>query len=388
MTDTTPTDGTTTTVAAPALSVTALTPYTATIAWPAVTGATTTEVLVNGELVDSYASDLTSSYQINELWPATSYPVSVVLQSALGATLATYSSTVTTPPATGAFPRLYASSAFINTPVAANPALAANSAAMVTEAVSGYAQSANLVNNADWGIPVVTANTQSSTYNVGCQYYWCNLNFGQLHVPADAQANTGSDGHLVVLQPNGSELDMWIGQHTNNTWTAGERWITSATGPAANCTTAHGCGGANAANFALAAGLIRPEEIAQGHIDHALAITTPDTRQGYVACPATSGDGHHTSPNALPIGAHVQLDPSINVTALPIPAWQKTIATALQTYGAYVVDTGGSLGIYAESNLGRTYNAWAKAGIPDTSPSLSDLPWNNLRVLTMTQCAS
>jgi hypothetical protein len=117
-------------------------------------------------------------------------------------------------------------------------------------------------------------------------------------------------------------------------------------------------------------------------------MTTPDTRQGYIACPASSTDGRHDDAGALPMGAHLQLDPSINVSSLPIPAWQKVIAVALQQYGAYVVDTGGSLAVSAESAAGRGYDAWARAGVRDDSPSLADLPWGSMRVLSMTRCGS
>jgi hypothetical protein len=58
----------------------------------------------------------------------------------------------------------------------------------------------------------------------------------------------------------------------------------------------------------------------------------------------------------------------------------------MQVYGAYVVDTGGSLSIRAESNLGRGYDAWAQAGVPNTSPGLSGIPWSRMRVLKLTRC--
>ena len=363
-----------------------ITPYSAQVSWPATPGAATTEVYVDGDLIDQYPSDASDSYVLGELWPSSSYTVSVQVLSAIGDQLGTYTGSVTTTAPTGSFPRLYNSAAFINTPIGNAPSVDSNSSAIISSAITSYVNSANLSNNDAWGIPIVTADQQSSTYNVGCQYYWCNVDFGQVHIPTSAQPDTGSDGHLVVLQPNGTEFDMWIGQHTTSGWTAGSRWLESANGPAANCSTVHACGGADAANFALAAGAVRPEEIAQGHIDHALAITTPDTRQGYIACPATNGDGTHASPNALPIGAHLQLDPNINVAALSIPTWEKVIAVALQQYGAYVIDTGGSVALYAQSNLGRPYDAWARAGVPSTSPSLSNLPWHSMRVLSMNQC--
>lgn len=364
------------------------TPYSAQIGWTSVAGASTASIYLNGALIDQIGARSQGSYELQSLWPSSTFPVTVRLSNAAGQTLTSYSRTVSTTSATGPFPRLFAPNAFINTPIPQNPSLASNSSAMVSQAISSYAANAGLANNAAWGIPIVTADSHSNLYNVGCTDYGCSVHFGRVRIPAGAQPATGSDGHLVVLQPNGNELDMWAGQRTASGWTAGGRWVESASGPAANCATAHTCSGADVANFALAAGVIRPEEIAQGHIDHALAITTPDTRAGYIACPATGTDGHHNDPNALPIGAHLQLDPSINVASLPIPGWQKVIAVALQQYGAYVVDTGGTVALYAQSDAGRGYNAWSRAGIPGSAPSLSNLPWGSMRVLSMRNCGA
>lgn len=373
-------------VAPSPLRATAAGPYALALGWPAVPGATAYEIRLGTTLIDRLPGAATPAYTVRELWPQTTYPLTVTALDATGAPLASLTTTGTTAVASGAFPRLYSPSAFINTAIAA-PALDPASSATVAAAITPYAASANLSDDDAWGIPIVSADAQSPSFDVACQYYWCQNDFGALPIPAGAQPNTGSDGHLVVLEPSGSELDMWIGQHTAGGWSAGERWVEPSNGSGANCATAWGCGAADAAGFALAAGVVRPEEIAQGHIDHALIITTPDTRQGYVACPAISGDGRHTSPTALPIGSHVQLDPSLDVAALPIPAWQKVIAVALQRYGAYVGDTGGSLEVRAESNLGRGYDAWQRAGVPATAPSLADLPWSSLRVLSMTRCA-
>jgi hypothetical protein len=364
------------------------TAYGAQVSWPSVPGARSATISVNGSLIDQIAAGGAGSYELRALWPSTNFLITVELDNANGQPVGRYSHTIRTAPRTSAFPRLFAANAFINTPVAQHPALAPNSQAIISQAVTSYASHAALSNNSHWGIPIVNAESQSHRYTVGCRYYGCDRRFGPVQIPAGAQPDSGSDGHLVVLQPNGNELDMWLGQRTSSGWTAGSRWVQSATGPATNCTQVHGCSGANAADFALAAGVVRPEEIAQGHIDHALVITTPDTRQGYIACPATNTDGKHADPNAMPIGAHVQLDPSVNVSALPIPAWQKVISIALQQYGAYVVDTGGTLALYGQSNITRGYNAWAKAGMSADSPSLSGLPWGSLRVLSMTRCGS
>lgn len=383
---TTTSSSSTTTSASSGLSAAAVDAYDVQVNWPSVAGVASVQLYVDGKLLDQFDASSGGSYTVRELWPQTSYTFEVKALSSAGASVGDFTGTATTSPASGSFPRLYANSAFINTPVPATASLDPNSANMVSSALASYQGSANFSNSDAWGIPIVSGDTQSPLYSIGCQYYWCTTNFAPVHIPAMAQPNTGSDGHLAILQPDGSEMDAWIAQHTSAGWTSGERWLTSATGPAVNCGTYEGCGGADVAGFALAAGIIRPEEIAQGHIDHALIITTPMTRQGYTACPANNSDGKHTSPNALPIGAHVQLDPNVNVASLAIPAWEKVIATALQRYGAYVGDTGGSLAVEAESNLGRAYDAWSKAGISSSSPSLNNLPWSSMRVLSMTQC--
>src|SRR5207247_7044747 len=84
---------------------------------------------------------------------------------------------------------------------------------------------------------------------------------------------------------------------------------------------------------------------------------------------------------AIPEGARIQLDPAFDVDGQPWPAWEKTIARALQTYGAYLEDTGGSLAFYAEPNLDRGYDAWSLAGVPGAPQSLANLPWDSFRVL-------
>jgi hypothetical protein len=361
-------------------------PYSAWVTWPAVDGATSAQIKLDGHLIDRVSTSGGGSYELEGLWPATTFQVQVDVLAARDRVLASYRREVRTLRARRPVPRLYGPNAFVNRPIPGSPRLAPNSSAMVSAAIVSGRDTANLSNGELWGIPIAYAGQHSPRTTVGCTKYDCFVHPGAVGIPAGARPNYGSDHHLVVLEPGGSELDMWLGRRTGNTWTAGSRWLGSTKGTAVNCSSSRRCGGADAADFALAAGLVRPEEIAQGHIDHALAITTPITRRGYAACPAVHGDGTHADPNALPIGAHLQLDPRVDVGRLRIPRWQKVIAMALQRYGAYVIDTGGSVAIYAQSNLGRGFNAWAKAGVPSDTPHL-DLPWSSMRVLAMTRCA-
>ena len=170
---------------------------------------------------------------------------------------------------------------------------------MVADSILSRVNSANLSNDDNWGIPIAYADQLSPRSRVRCTLDGCALRVDPVRIPIGAEPDAGSDHHLVVLQPDGGELDLWLAQRNGDAWSAGSLSLESAGGPAANCAGTSPCGGADAAYFALGAGVIRPEEIAQGHIDHALAITVPKTRAGYVACPAGHGDGRYNDPECL-----------------------------------------------------------------------------------------
>jgi hypothetical protein len=255
---------------------------------------------------------------------------------------------------------------------------------MVTSGLVAYKDSANFANTDAWGVPIVFARSTDPVFSIACTRYDCSTSISA-RIPVGAKPTTASDHHLVVVDGN-IEVDMWLAAYnaTTNTWSAGSRYKTEAYGWGAMCALGLHCNGSVAAGFAAFGGIPRPEEFASGLIPHALTITTPNTRSGYIACPATHTDGKYATADAIPEGARIQLNPAFNVDAQPWPAWKKTIARTLQVYGAYISDTSGSLAIRGEADLNRE-GAWASAGIPE-GPSLKDLPWDQMRVLQMTQC--
>jgi Putative Ig domain len=314
------------------------------------------------------------------------YPVTLTVTDYTGAAAsANLSLVVAAPQSSSGFTRFYADNSFWNTPIPANPQIDGNSAAMISTAIVAYSSSANFANSDDWGIALSFANGSSKTYTVQCTMF-CSGDTITFPIPAGAQPTTGSDHHLAVV--NGKqELDMWLAAYNAgaDTWSAGTRTVADITGWGAACLQGQHCNGAVAAGFDLLGGSVRPEEIAQGHIDHALSITSPATRSGYIACPATHTDGATNSSSAIPEGARIQLDPNFNVDAQSWPAWEKIVAKALQNYGAYVSDTSGSLAIrgVADMNLGSKNWAWANT---PKGPSLTNLPWSQFRVLQIQSC--
>jgi hypothetical protein len=259
----------------------------------------------------------------------------------------------------------------------------------------------------------------------------------QVPVPALAQAASGSDGQIIVIDPaTGDEWGFWqfynssdplssaagAGQGTaaaplavgnaQADFSAGQQIVigqgssdaetaTIASFPDANhivlsapTVRAHGAGetvwamgasngyhyntnwngvppggfGSRGAGVPYLAGLIRPCEIAQGHIDHALAFAYQNTTAQFVY-PATKSDGGAAS--GMPEGAHLQLDPSISDTT--IQSWGCTgacftIAKALQKYGMYLIDTAGHPKLYAEDTSTANWGTTLTASTPNPIP--------------------
>jgi len=318
------------------------------------TGAARLELRRDGRPIDAFPfpGGGPISYTDALLWPSSQYSYQVRAYDANDHLIDSQDVQVVTPAQHGSFPRLYASSSFWNQPIAATAAL-----------------------------------DPGSLYTVGCSKYDCQTPVS-FRIPLYATPSTGGDHHLVVINAStGKELDLWLASHDpgSGSWTAGGRYLTDPSGSGSICAAPQHCQGAVASGFAAFGGIIRPEEIAQGHIDHALFFTTPYTRAGFIACPATHTDGQQNDPAAIPQGGRIQLDPAFNVDAQSWPRWEKVLAHALQTYGAYLGDTGGSVSFFAEAPLDRGYDAWSLIGVPAFA-SLSNLPWDHFRVLTLHRC--
>jgi hypothetical protein len=67
---------------------------------------------------------------------------------------------------------------------------------------------------------------------------------------------------------------------------------------------------------------------------------------------------------------------------LAITWWEKVLAHAMQNYGMYVRDTGGSVSVFAENPVNRPSDPYVAMGITDDAPYFSsNFPWNKVRVL-------
>src|SRR5260221_4433335 len=93
------------------------------------------------------------------------------------------------------------------------------------------------------------------------------------------------------------------------------------------------CTSADAAGYPIAPLLFTADEVAAGHIDHAIRFILPNNRVriGYTR-PATHGTNTTGGSAAPPYGVHLRLRADYPISSLP-SAGAKVVARAMQKYG-------------------------------------------------------
>ncbi len=193
---------------------------------------------------------------------------------------------------------------------------------------------------------------------------------------------SSQDNHMIIIDPvNGCEYDFWQTRKEDGSWVAswGNAIELSDDGIYDKGLSTRGSG------FAFLGGMIWPDELVNGEINHALVFSYPFTKSGGPVAPATDSDGTITDAFSLPEGALVRLNPNLDLTTLNLTSAEMAIAKALQEYGMYLVDNGGDTGIalYAidpESVASNPYEGL----LPDEDyPLLENIPLNELEVMRL-----
>ena len=211
-------------------------------------------------------------------------------------------------------------------------------------------------------------------------------------IPPSAEPAAGTDRHLVVWQPSTDTMwefwnldrqpDGWHtgaagamrrvsanpGYYTPDAWPGAEPWW-----------------GATATGLPLLGGLITLDELERGRIDHALAMAIPHARAGVWSRPATHGDGDSADPDSLPEGAHLRLDPKLDLDRLDLPPLTAMVAEAAQRYGIVIRDRAGVVALYGEDPTPSGADTWSETYRRQGEPNrlLSRFPWRDLQVLTL-----
>ena len=222
----------------------------------------------------------------------------------------------------------------------------------------------------DMGVSLFFADASTPTMNIDCLENWgrCELEEGPFPFPAGAipsgewpvpSSSGPPDSHLTIVdQDTQVEHDLWSirsiwGNSVRTSW-GGE---TSIRGKGLGS-------GAVAAEYGSLGGLIRAEELMNGRIDHALALTVPCTKgHTYPGTKVGSecSDVGFSTDYPLPQGALLRLNMNRDEIKRKVPGWLEPIYLALERYGAYIADTIGSPGEpYLKVESQASYTAWGQ----------------------------
>jgi hypothetical protein len=94
---------------------------------------------------------------------------------------------------------------------------------------------------------------------------------------------------------------------------------------------------ADAAGLPIFPGLVRYDEVAAGHLEHAIRLTVDSTRNAWIH-PASHCAGDTDSASAPPMGLRLRLKAGYGLGGFSGAA--KTIALAMKRYGLIVADNG------------------------------------------------
>jgi hypothetical protein len=194
------------------------------------------------------------------------------------------------------------------------------------------------------------------------------------------------DAQMIILDPaTGEQWNLWQVREPN----VGAKTVQISNGSL--CVTDYRTGsGANphtrGSGLDYLAMLVRPAEVADGAINHALSMPFKgilNTADGFVA-PANSSDGDETSDavaGGVPTGTRYALD----ISDAEIDSWAaalslsatgklsaKVIARALRDYGWVVTDNSGSNHLQFE-DAASAEAAWTDLGLPPASTAVRDM---------------
>lgn len=285
-----------------------------------------------------------------------------------------------------------------NTPIPANPQIDPNSPAIIAN-LKATAQTLK-ANVTSWTIPLfVIDSTTSPKRDVKTTAQNINplvdpMNTGVargIPIPEGVWPDPGGDGHMLLVDPTARKTwDLSRAKRlSDGSWTASMIYFWDLNG-SGYATPFSGniwwTIGARGSGMPLVAGLIRPEEIAAGAINHALVAATPINRQSLdpsirwqLCSPAARTDGNLVGNQYILEGARLQLDPTLNLNALGLSPATKTVALAMQKYGMFIGDNSSDFNIYFQ-NIGPSANnnAWNQYGY---FSDIGKIPVNEFRVI-------
>jgi len=223
-----------------------------------------------------------------------------------------------------------------NTDVSAAPTHP-NSAAYIAQILAdgGDFLHADFGGGGAYGIPYVTVPASEPKVPVTFVDWPDESDPGPYPVPLGAPIEQGGDRHVIAIDRDACRLyEMYNAWPQASHWNAsnGAVWDLRSNARRPNTWTS-----ADAAGLPIFAGLARYDEVAAGHIGHALRVTFDRTQRGFVY-PATHFASSSTNPDRPPMGLRLRLAAGYDITGITGQA--RVILEALKRYGLMGADNG------------------------------------------------
>ncbi len=270
-----------------------------------------------------------------------------------------------------------------NTPIPENPVIDPASPLLIQRFVQEYAKIDGFQISVDtWSDTVFWADADTPRYDVPLTAEWPTVDahtFLQVPIPDGAVPDPEDDGHMTIVhEASGFMYEFWQAKKIDGAWIAswGNRIPIGGSGFYPGALSCRGAG------VAILAGMIWPEELDAGEIHHALAFSYTFNRSGGPVAPATESDGLIDDPAALPEGARLQLDPTLDLDALELTPWEMAIARAMQDYGMINIDRSGSIELEVINPLSFEQDPYVNT-VRTVDAGWNALPAASFRVLEM-----
>lgn len=279
---------------------------------------------------------------------------------------------------------LYAADSPWNQPVPPDAATDPDSEVMIDLLLDDIEASEDgaVLGQREWSVTVYVADENTPRVDVKLTAVWSPFEWLlDVPIPDGALPDPAADGHMAILDlATGYEYDFWqIKQDAGGDWRAswGNRIALDSDGfyPAGM--------GARGSGFALLGGMIWPEEFEQGHIDHALVVSLPHQAAGGPVWPATESDGFSRAAGAIPEGARLQLNPTLDLDEFDLLPYERIIAEALQTYGAFAGDNSGSVEFETINPISYPQDPYPAGWFDTRWVFMGNIPWHYMRVLEL-----
>ena len=211
---------------------------------------------------------------------------------------------------------------------------------------------AGLYDGQSMGIPYIVVTSAQPMTNINYTAYGDESDPGPMPIPMNAQIegypNPGNgDRHVLVIDKGNCWLYELYGAAKVNPglWSAASGAVWDLT---ANEQRPYTWTSADAAGLPIFPGLVRYDEIASGHINHAIRVTLQYSQQAFTP-PASHWAANSSNQNAAPMGMRLRLKSSFDISGFSHV--NQVILTALKEYGAIMADNGSSMFITGDPDL-------------------------------------